>query len=585
MKHFRMRLARTRRRDGWFERNGSRTFTFNIIVARRSSSGRAFCFAGRANIQTMSRKGKICAAASLLAAGMLYAATDWSMAGKAWWKNVEYLASDSLEGRNVASAGYDKAAAYVASQFDAAGLQPAGTEKYFQPVDFTETSLNAAQSSVALVRDGHASAVDVPGEAQLGYSPHSAHDIEAPVVFAGYGLVIPEAHYDDLKGLPVKGAIVAFLTGGPESIDGNIRSHYSSAEERWKALHHAGAAGIISIPNPKTMEIPWSRQMATWGRPRMSLADPSLSKTEGLLFSASWNPDKADDLLRGSGHDFSQIVNAATSNQPLPHFALMAKINAKVSTSERRVASKNVAAMRPGSDPKLKNQVVVISAHLDHLGVGKAVDGDSIYNGAMDDASGVASVIEIAKSLGRKRMALVRSILFLTVTGEEKGELGSEYFAGHPTAKGPIVADINMDMFLPLFPLKWLEVQGLNESSLGDDIRDVASTAGVKVQADKEPNRNRFIRSDQYSFIKKGVPSLAFKFGFVPGGEEDKIFKAWYRDRYHGLKDDLSQPVDVEAAAQFNAILENLAVKVANAPQAPAWKPASFFRRFLAARK
>lgn len=519
----------------------------------------------------------------LLAAGALYGATDWDAAGKAWWKHVEYLASDQLEGRNVGSAGYDKAAEYVASQFAAAGLQPAGTDKFFQPVAFVETSLNAGQSNLSLLDGSKTKAVPIPAEAQLGYSAHSAHQITAPIVFAGYGLVIPEAHYDDLKGLPVKGAVIAFLAGGPDSIDGNIRSHYSSLEERWKLLRAAGAVGTIVIQNPKNMEIPWARQASSWGRPRMALADESLSPTKGLLFSASWNPDKADDLLQGTGHSFQEIVTAANSKKPLPHFALKTKIKAEVTTSNKPVASKNVAALRPGSDAKLKNEVIVISAHLDHLGVGKPVDGDSIYNGAMDDASGVASVLEIAKSLGRKRIALARSILFLAVTGEEKGELGSEYFAGHPTVKGPMVADINMDMFLPLFPLKWLEVQGLNESTLGDDIREVAQEAGVKVQADKEPDRNRFIRSDQYSFIKKGVPALAFKFGFIPGGAEDEAFKVWYRDRYHGVKDDLSQPVDKAAAAQFDAILEKLAMRVANTRQAPAWKANSFFKRFVTA--
>ena len=222
-----------------------------------------------------------------------------------------------------------------------------------------------------------------------------------------------------------------------------------------------------------------------------------------------------------------------------------------------------------------------MSAHVDHLGTGTPVNGDSIYNGAMDDASGVASVIEIAKALSRDQTHTARSILFMAVTGEEKGELGSIYFANHPTVQGHIVADLNMDMFLPLFPLKWLEVQGLNESTLGDDIRAVAESAGVQVQADKEPNRNRFIRSDQYSFIKKGVPSLAFKFGYIPGSPEEKIFQNWYTDRYHGVTDDANQPVDLAAAAQFNAILKNLLTRVATAPQPPAWKPNSFFRRFV----
>ncbi len=510
------------------------------------------------------------------------AAADWDTAGRAWWSDVKYLASDQLQGRNTGSLGFDKAAAYVAEQFQQAGLKPAGTNGYFQPVQFTETSIEPAQSSLSLVRNGKAQKIAVPGEAELGYSSDSAASVKAPIVFAGYGLVIPEAHHDDLKGLPVKGAIIAYLTGGPSKIDGNLRSHYSSLEERWKALRAAGAIGIISIPNPKKMEIPWERQASAWGMPRLSLADPALVPTRGMQFSASWNPAKADDLLAGSGHTFAEVLKAADREQPLPRFALPAALEARVAVRRKPVSSKNVVAVRPGDDARLRDEYVVISAHLDHLGVGKPVQGDAIYNGAMDDASGVASLIEIAKSLHSERTATRRSLLFLAVTAEEKGELGSIYFANHPSVQGRIIADLNMDMYLPLFPLKWLEVQGLNESTLGDDIRAVASTAGVQVQADKEPNRNRFIRSDQYSFIKKGVPALAFKFGYVPGGPEEKIFRDWYTNRYHGVTDDVNQPVDAAAAAQFNAILQNLAVRVANTSSPPRWNQNSFFRRYAA---
>lgn len=511
------------------------------------------------------------------------AATDWEAAGKTWWKNVEYLASDDLQGRNVGSPGFDKAASYVAAQFERAGLKPAGGQNYFQPVAFTEISLDAEKSSLALLRNGQTTSVPVPQEAQLGYSTSSAPQIEAPIVFAGYGLVIPEAHYNDLEGLNVKGAVVAFLTGGPKSINGNLRSHYSSGEERWKALRAAGAVGTISIANPKNMEIPWSRQQMSWGRPRVSLADQALAGNRGMKFSASWNPAKADDLLAGSAHTFKEILDAADHQQPLPHFALRTSIKARIAVSEKPIESKNVIGLRPGDDPPLKNEYVVISAHLDHLGIGKPVNGDSIYNGAMDDASGVASLIEIAKSLHAEHISTKRSLLFIAVTAEEKGELGSIFFANHPSVPGRIVADLNMDMFLPLFPLKWLEVQGLNESTLGEDIKAVAQAAGVQVQADKEPDRNRFIRSDQYSFVKKGVPALAFKFGYIPGGPEEKIFNDWYTNRYHGVTDDVNQPVDLAAAAQFNAILQNLAIRVADANRPPTWKPNSFFRRFRSA--
>jgi Zn-dependent M28 family amino/carboxypeptidase len=287
-------------------------------------------------------------------------------------------------------------------------------------------------------------------------------------------------------------------------------------------------------------------------------------------------------LFAGSGHAFTEILQTAKEKRPLPHFALAASLHAHVSIATEPVQSKNVVGVRPGNDPQRKTEFVALSAHLDHLGTGNPVNGDRIYNGAMDDASGVASLIEIAKQLEAGSRQTARSLLFIAVTGEEKGELGSEYFAAHPTVSGKIVADLNMDMFLPLFPLHWLEVQGLNESTLGDDVKAVAEAAGVKVQADKEPNRNRFIRSDQYSFVKKGIPAVAFKFGFVPGGAEEKIFKDWYTRRYHGVSDDTQQPVDLAAAAQFNGILKKLALRVADAAEPPAWKSDSFFRRFAA---
>jgi Zn-dependent M28 family amino/carboxypeptidase len=246
-----------------------------------------------------------------------------------------------------------------------------------------------------------------------------------------------------------------------------------------------------------------------------------------------------------------------------------------------KVKSENLAGVVEGSDATLRKEYVVISAHLDHLGIGEPVNGDKIYNGAMDDASGIASLLEISRRIRESGAKPKRSILFLAVTGEEKGLLGSRYFAEHPTMEGKnIVADLNMDMYLPLFPLKYLEVQGLNESTLGEDIRAVCAEAGVQVQADKQPDHNRFIRSDQYSFIRKGVPALAFKFGWVPGTPEEKEFNDWYKERYHGPADDLSQPVDQAAAAQFNAILEKLAMRVADETERPQWNAESFFKRF-----
>jgi Zn-dependent M28 family amino/carboxypeptidase len=503
---------------------------------------------------------------------------DWNALGKLWWSHVEFLADDSLEGRGTGSQGFEKAANYMAEQFRAAGLEPAGVDGYRQPMDFQVVKIDESRCSLDLLRDGKVQPVKLGDDAILGVSSHAAEKVEAEAVFVGYGLTVPESHYDDLAGQDVKGKIVVLVTGGPADMPGPLKAHYQSGEERRKGLIKAGAIGTIAISNPKSAEVPWSRIAGARFQPRMELSDPGQGVPPPLPVSIQFNPAQAEMLFAGSGHTFQEILAALNANKPLPRFPLAVKVQARVGMTPSQVKSENIVGVLPGSDPRLKKEYVVVSAHLDHLGIGEPVNGDRIYNGAMDDASGDASLIEIARAM--KGAKPKRSILFLSVTGEEKGELGSQYFAAHPTVSGRIVADFNMDMYLPLFPLKYLEVQGLDESTLGDDIRAVAGEAGVQIQADKEPEHNRFIRSDQYSFIKKGVPALAFKFGWVSGTPEEKTFKAWYAERYHGPADDLSQPVDLAAAAQFNSILEKLALRVADADHRPEWKSTSFFRRF-----
>jgi len=520
----------------------------------------------------------LCFAFTLIGIAAPTQSPDWDALGKLWWSHIQYLADDSLEGRDTGSQGFEKAANYMAEQFRAAGLEPAGVDGYRQPMDFQVVKIDESRCYLDLLYDGKVQPVKLGDDAVLGVSPQAAENVEAGAVFVGYGLKVPESGYDDLAGQDVKGKIVVFVTGGPASMPGPVKAHFQSSEERRRALEKAGVIGTISIPNPKSAEVPWSRIAAARFQPRMDLSDPGPGVPPPLPVGILFNPDRAEMLFAGSGHTFQEILAALNADKPLPHFPLAVKVHARVGLTRSHVKSQNVVGLLPGSDPKLKKEYVVVSAHLDHLGVGAPVNGDRIYNGAMDDASGDASLIEIARAL--KNSKPKRSILFLSVTGEEKGELGSQYFAAHPTVSGPLVADLNMDMYLPLFPLKYLEVQGLDESTLGDDVRAVAALAGVQVQADKEPEHNRFIRSDQYSFIKKGVPALAFKFGWLPGTPEDKIFKAWYAERYHAPSDDLSQPVDLAAAAQFDAILEKLALCVADADHRPQWKATSFFRRF-----
>jgi Zn-dependent M28 family amino/carboxypeptidase len=276
-----------------------------------------------------------------------------------------------------------------------------------------------------------------------------------------------------------------------------------------------------------------------------------------------------------------EILDAARSKRPMPTFPLAVRIRAATATKETRLESPNVVGELVGADAALRKQFVVVSAHLDHLGVGAPVNGDSIYNGAMDNASGVAALMEIAHDFHTSGAKPKRSVLFVALTGEEEGELGSWYFANRPTVpREDIVADINMDMFLPLFPLHYLQVQGLDESTLGADIRAVGEAAGIDVIADEQPEANRFIRSDQYSFVQVGIPALAFKFGYARGSAEEKTFDTWVHTRYHAPSDDLEQPVDRDAAGKFCHVIYSLAARVADDSARPAWESTSFFRRF-----
>ncbi len=521
--------------------------------------------------------------AVVLAAGAaLLAAAD--SPGERWWSYVEFLASDKLEGRNTGSEGHRKAAEFAASEFERDGLKPAGAQGYIQPVKFRSLRLDESGSSLALVRGGKEQPLKLGGDAMISARVDPAPTVEAGLVFVGYGLKVPEIQYDDFTGLNTQGKIAVYLGGAPKNLSGALAAHYQSGAERWKTLHAAGIIGVVSIANPKHMDIPWERQAANRGQAAMVLAASGASDTDGEKIAVAWNPAHADELLEGTGHNFEELVALAEAGKPLPHFDIPARLKAKTEVVRAEVVSQNIAAIYPGSDPALKNEYVAMSAHIDHLGTAdKPVNGDSVFNGAMDNAAGVATVLDTAAKLRESKPKLRRSILFLIVTGEEKGLLGSRYFAENPTVPAKnIVADVNTDMFLPLYPLKRITVYGLGESTLGDDVSAIAREMGIEPQLDPDPERNSFIRSDQYSFILRGVPALAMKDGYVKGTPEEKIFKTWLTERYHGLSDDLNQPVDKGAAEKFDELAARLLERVANESARPSWKPDSFFRRYAA---
>jgi Zn-dependent M28 family amino/carboxypeptidase len=502
--------------------------------------------------------------------------------GQTWWDHIKVLADDKLEGRDTGSSGERAAQAYAVEQLKSAGAKPAGTDGFYQPVKFVVRQIVEKDCSLALIRDGKREPLALGEDAIIGSRVMPARKVEAQLVFVGYGLKVPEKNYDDFAGLDVRGKIVVIFSGSPSEIPAALAAHYQTAAERWKVLRAAGAIGTVSLINPASMDIPWSRIALNRAHPSMDLDYPEFHETEGAKFTATVNPASAEKLFADSGHSFAEMAALGKDRKPLPHFPLAVSLEAKTKVAVTKVKSANLVAKIPGSDPELKDQYVVLSAHLDHVGIGEPVNGDRIYNGAMDNGSGSALLLDMAASFKKNPETLRRSILLILVTGEEKGLLGSKYFSAHPTVpQKSMVADVNVDMFLPIVPLKLLTVEGLNESDLGNRAREVAESLDVKVQPDPEPLRNLFVRSDQYNFIRHGVPSVAMGVAPDPDSpEQKKLFKDWLTYRYHAPSDDVNQPVDLAAAAKYEEIVRALLISIANDEHRPQWEPDSFFRRY-----
>jgi len=548
--------------------------------------------------------------AAAAAAGLAAQSSNLAAEGKAWWAHIQYLADDKLEGRNVGTPGFAAALDYVEGQFKSIGLKPAGINGFRQPVGLESRLLDPAQTQLSLVRDGKEEPLVIGQDATLNARGELNGSMTAPMVFVGYGMSLPEAGWDDFKGLDLKGKIAVYVNAFPPvTVTDNVKSHVNTADERWLALKRAGAIGVATLsagnagrggppargttpaatpppaPNPAGATPPSGRGRGNGPVGLVTIADRELNDAAGEIIAMSLTSRGATTLLAGSGHTIEEITQLVADNKPLPRFPLNATLKAHAALTREPIPSANVVGMVEGSDPALKSEYVIMSAHLDHVGIGNPVNGDSIYNGAMDDASGIASLIETARLLKTSGVKTKRSVVFVAVTGEEKGLLGSRYFSARPTVPfKQIVADLNLDMFLPLYALKVIEVQGLAESSLGDEVRAAAKTLGVDVQTDREPEQNRFIRSDQYSFIRKGIPSLAFKFGYEFGSPEETIRRTWVRDVYHKPNDDTKQTVNLEAAATFDRVIMTLLQRVANDTKRPTWNADSFFKRFAAGR-
>jgi len=525
----------------------------------------------------MRRHGLKAAVSALLLAGLAACATTEAPTSVstpppgtdpttvAWWSTTSALSGDDMEGRDTGSAGYRKAVAYVIDRFRRAGLQPAGDNGTFiQSIPLHEVAVVKAGTSFTVVGDdGSTRPLQFLREISVSPSADLPASLEAPLAFRGY------CSRDEIGD--VRGKIVVCFAGR--------RAGMVTGVERMNAVTAGGAVGLINIDDvgfavePPRWPVAYARTVSFAGAeppratPRNATAYPVL-RLSGEALAA---------VIAGSGQDAADILVKAVAAAPLPAFDIPARMRLTFVIKESDYSSENVLAVLPGTDPALADQPVLVNAHLDGYGYGEPVDGDGLYNGALDDAAYVATLIEMADHFGGK--GLRRPVVFAAYTGEEKGLLGSRWLADHPTpamgAKGLPVAVLNLDQLRPLYPLTILTTLAVNDTTLGTVARQIAGEMGVEVRPDPEPERGLLRRSDHWPFMQKGVPGISFIFGYDPGTEAEARYRLWYQTRYHMPADDLTTPIDWKAAGDFNRFYETLTRRVADVDQAPHWIPGS----------
>lgn len=465
---------------------------------------------------------------------------------RAWWALTTELSSDEMEGRDTGSGGYERAARLVADRMAAAGLVPLGEDgSFFQRIPFNEREVSHA----ALVGPG--GALEFLGEFSIDPRPGLPTAASFPIAYRGY------CGTDALRD--VRGKLVI--------CHGTRREGLPSGSDRDLAVRAAGAAGMAEIADPGfAIEPPrWPYAYA-----RRVLREGQTETGEAFV-DITLNADALGKLV--PYERAAQLIADGAAGRPLPSFdGATAQLTFAVRTAQ--YSSPNVIGLLPGTDPAMVDQAIVLSAHLDGYGFGRAVNGDNLYNGTLDDAAYVALLVHLAEV--RRGKGYRRPIVLAVWTGEEKGLHGSRWFVDHPTLPlARIAGVINLDQLRPIFPLDLLTVHARTDTTLGSAAETVARERGIRVQDDPEPERNLLRRTDHWPFLKAGIPGVNFVFGYTPGSQSEAIYRQWYRTGYHRPQDDVSQAIDWKAAADFNQFFYALVDRVANQDEPPAWNPAS----------
>ena len=496
--------------------------------------------------------------------------------------HVAFLADDLLEGRGTGTRGHEIAMRYVASQFAAYGLSPGGKDgSWFQPVTLSEARPGTVPASVTITA-GKAAPVTfaqaseiIVGSSQLD----ATTDVAAPVVFAGFGLDAPKQGFNDYAGIDVRGKIVVILAGIPKGPPNEVLAHLSRQKGVMAAAR--GAIGIITIPTLESNRLrPWDRQKQYAGTPAMTWVKPDGSAyvaAPAIRGSATFSMVAAEALFTGARQPLATLLAAADRpGAALKGFALPAQVRITTTSLQRKVETANVLAKIEGSDPALKGEYVGIMAHLDHLGTNPEKAGDKIYNGALDNAAGVAVMLEVAHGFAHDAVKPKRSLIFSANTAEEEGLLGAEAFANDPPVPiADIVSVVDLDQPMLLYDFTDVIAFGGDHSSMGEAIGRAAAKAGVAVSPDPMPAETIFVRSDHYTFVKRGVPALLLATGFANGGKE--AWEHYLATDYHQPSDDMKLPINWAAGAKYAKVNYLIAREIADAAERPRWYAGDYF--------
>lgn len=524
--------------------------------------------------------------APLLAAATVQAPADPDFSPDRFRAHVAYLADDRLEGRDTGSRGYEMAAAYVANQFRALGLKPAGENGgWYQQVPLRSARLAKASVLTLIGADGKQRSWENGTDVILGPSTLEAEqDFTAGVVFAGFGIDAPDLGMRDYQGLDVKGRIAAVLAGAPGDVDSETAAYLVERKAAMAARH--GAVGIVTLPTES------SEKAASWAvRLRRARGTQMVwvgrKREEEVRAAATLNGPVAEQLFAGAPRSYGALRADAAKGVRPGGFALPARIRIQRSSLWSDIRSPEVIGLLPGADPKLRHEYVVLMGHLDHLGMAAAGSGrpgeDRIFNGALDNAAGIATLLEAARAFVTSDKPPRRSILFIANTAEEKGLLGADYFAHHPTVPiDRIVGAVDLDMPVLLYDFTDVIAFGAEHSTVGQAVEKAARAVNIAVSPDPMPEQNIFVRSDHYKFVQRGVPAILLMTGFANGGEAQ--WKQYLDKVYHSVGDDLSQPIRWDAGARFARLNYLIGRELADADERPRWYEGNLFGNLYAAK-